>query len=144
MPFNQLNWLLSDFYISVRKALADPLSKVWADHHYSSKCSSSGNVMDSEHNISTENEIFGHYSHYTKLWMERSISNLLSETVRWMSGVTLKSNSNTDSRVTEPNIFSYLQWSQQKECALSTIQQFSLCRPWPICLGKDLFWRILV
>ena len=89
IPFNQLNWLLSDFYISVRKALADPHSKVWADHHYSSKCSSSGNVMDSEHNMSTENEIFGHNSHYTKLWMERSISNLPSETVRWLSGVTL-------------------------------------------------------
>ena len=78
IPFDQLNWFLSDFYISVRKALADPHSKEWAEPHYSSKCSSSGNVMDSEHNMSTENEIFEHYTHYPKLWMEGSISKLLS------------------------------------------------------------------
>ena len=86
-----------------------------------------------------KNSIFEHYIHYPKLWMERSISKLLSDRNRWLAGDT-----KTDSRVTEPIIFSNLQWSQQKERALSTLQQFSLYRPWPICLGKDIFWRILM
>ena len=59
-----------------------------------------------------EHRKMGRYTHCTKLWMERSasISNLLSETVRWWAGMTLRAGS-------QHQRFS-LQWSQQKECAL--------------------------
>ena len=87
-----------------------------------------------------KNAIFEHYTHYPKLWMEQSISRI-TERSNQMTG---RGDTKTDSRVTELIIFSTLQWSQQKERAISTLQQFSLYRPWPICLGKDLFWRILM
>ena len=123
-PYDQLKWLLCDFYISVRNALwfhswSTQQGVSWSQLHYSSKCSSSWNVLDCEHNMSTEKLNFGtlhklykHCTALTKLWMERGISNLdlLSETVRWRTGVTLTAGS-------QHRRFS-LQWSKQKECAL--------------------------
>ena len=78
--------------------------------------------------------------HCTKLWMERSIPDwdLLSEAVRWRAGVTLTAGS-------QHRRFSLIYSDPNKNNVHSTtLQQLSLCQPWPICFSKDLFWRIIM
>ena len=101
IPFDQLNWVFSDFYISVRKALADQHSKEWAEHHYSSKCSSSGNIMDSEHNMSTEKMEFLNTTHTTQScgWNGVYPNYWAIETVSWLAGVTLSLTAGSQNRL---------------------------------------------
>ena len=88
-----------------------------------------------------KNAIFEHYTHYPKLWMEQSISKLLSDRIRWLAGVTLKLTAGSQNR-----LFSLLYSDPNKKNVLSQRYSSFPCidlDPY-VWARSDLFWRILM